>query len=50
MLSNIYSKAAGHMEAEFHMESLWVGGIKVCSYGVGHVTEMATMHILVKTL
>ena len=33
------------MEAKFQMESLWVGGIKVCSNGTGHVTKIAAMHL-----
>ena len=45
LLSNICCKAARPIEAKFHVELLWVGKVKVCSNGPGHVTKMATMPI-----
>ena len=45
ILSNICSKAAGHIEAKFHVEPLWVRGAKVSSNDPGHVTKMAAMTI-----
>ena len=46
MLSNIFcAKAAGPVELKFHIESLWVGRMKVCSNSLDHVSEMATMHV-----
>ena len=50
--SNIFSsETTGPIEATFHMEPPWDGGMKVCSNGPGHMTKMATMPIImVKTL
>ena len=33
----------------FHVEPPWDGGMKVCSNGPGHMTNMAAMPIKVKT-
>ena len=38
------------MEAKFHVESPWDGGMKVCSYSLGSMTKMATMPIYCKIL
>ena len=44
--SNIFSsETTWPAEANFHMESPWDGGMKVCSNGPGHMTKMATMPI-----
>ena len=29
----------------FHIQSPWIGGLKVCSWDLGHMTKMATMPI-----
>ena len=34
----------------FHMEPQWDGGTKVCSTGPGHITKMAAIPYIVKTL
>ena len=33
---------AAPIEAKFHMEPPWDGGMKNCSNGPGHMTNMAT--------
>ena len=50
--SNIFSsETTGPMyEAKFHVEPPWDGGMKVCSNGQGHMTNMATMPIYGKNL
>ena len=49
--SNIFSsETTVPIEAKFHMEAYWEGGMKVCSNGPGHMIKMATMPIyMVKT-
>ena len=44
------SETTGPIEAKFHMESPWDGGMKVCSNGPGHMTKMAAMPIYCKNL
>ena len=44
--SNIFSETAWPIEAKFHVEPPWVGGTKVCSGRLGHMTNMAAMPIL----
>ena len=49
--SNIFSyETTGTIEAKFHMEPPWDGGMKVCSNGPGHMTKMAAMPIYGKNL
>ena len=49
--SNIFfSETTGPIEAKFHMEPPWDGGMKVCSTGPGHMTKMAAMPIYGKNL
>ena len=49
--SNIFSsETIGPIEANFHVESSWDGGTKVCSNGPGHMTKMAAMPIYDKNL
>ena len=48
--SNISSETTGPMEAKFHMESPWEGGMKVRSNGPDHMTNMAAMPIYGKNL
>ena len=49
--SNIFSSETTEpIEAKFHMEPPWDGGMKVCSNGPGHMTKMATMPIYGKIL
>ena len=46
-LSNFFSLL---IEANFHVAPPWDGGMKVCSNGPGHMTNMAAMPIYGKTL
>ena len=49
--SNFFSlETARHIEAKFHVEPPWDGGMKVCSNGPGHMTNMAAMPIYGKNL
>ena len=44
--SNIFSsETTGPIEAKFHMESQWDGGMKVYTRGLGHMTKMTAMPI-----
>ena len=44
--SNIFfSKTAGPIKAKFYVEPPWVGGTKVCSRHLGHMTKMPSMPI-----
>ena len=43
-------ETARPIEAKFHVEPPWDGGMKVCSNGPGHMTKMATMLIYGKNL
>ena len=43
--SKIFSKTVGPIEAKFHVEPPWVGGTKVCSGYLGHMTKMAVTPI-----
>ena len=45
-----FSKTAGPIEAKFHVDPPWVGGTKVCSGHLGHMTKMAAMPIYDKNL
>ena len=51
-ISNIFSKTACRIKAKFYVEPPWVGGTKVCSRHLGHMTKMATKPrpYIVKTL
>ena len=40
-----FSKTAGPIEAKFHVETPWVGGTKVCSGDLRHMTKMAAKPI-----
>ena len=44
----IFSKSEGPIKAKFHMEPQWDRVTKVCFWGLGHMTKMATMPIYVK--
>ena len=48
--SNIFSETTWPIEAKFHMESLWDGGMKVCSNSPGHMIKMAAIPIYGKNL
>ena len=48
--SNISSETPGLIEAKFHVEPPWDGGMKVCSTDPGHMTSMAAMPIYGKNL
>ena len=49
--SNIFSsETTGPIEAKYHVEPPWDGGMKVCSNGPGLMTNMAAMHIYVQNL
>ena len=39
------SVTTGQVEAKFHLEPPWDGGMKAYSKGPGHMTKMATMPI-----
>ena len=45
VFSNIFYETTGQIEAKFHMEPPWEGGMKVCSNGPGHMTKMAARPI-----
>ena len=46
--SNIFtSETTGPIEATFHVELPWDGVTKVCSNGLGHLTNMAAIPIYV---
>ena len=48
---NIFSsETTGPMKIKLYMKILWVGGTKVCSNGLDHLTKMATMPIYGKNL
>ena len=47
--SNI-SETTGPIEAKFHVEPPWDGGMKICSNGPGHMTKRAAMFIYGKNL
>ena len=57
-ISNIFfSETACPIKAKFNVEPPWVGGTKVCSWHLGHMTKMAALPIygknpsyMVKTL
>ena len=45
-ISNIFfSKTARPIKAKFYVEPPWVGGTKVCSRHLGHMTKMAATPI-----
>ena len=49
--SNIFSsETTGLIEAKFHVEPPWDGGMKVYSNGPGDMTKMAAMPIYGKNL
>ena len=49
--SNIFSsETTGPIKANFHIETPWDGGTKICSNGPGHMTKMAAMPIYGKKL
>ena len=49
--SNIFSsETTGPIEAKFYVEIPWVGGTKVYSNDLGHMTKMAAMPIYGKNL
>ena len=43
-------QTAKSIEAKFHVEPPWDGGTKFCSNGPGHMTNMAAIPYMVKTL
>ena len=48
--SNIFfSQTTRPIKAKLCVESPWVGGTKVCSRHLGHMTKMAVTHIYGKT-
>ena len=49
-MSNYFSlETAGSIEAKFHVEPPWDGGMKDYKNGPGHMTSMTAMPIMVKT-
>ena len=49
IFSFFFSKATGQIEAKSHMEPPSVGGTKVCSQGLGHMTKMTPVPYMIKT-
>ena len=48
---NFFSwESARPIEAKFHVEPQWDGGMKVCPNDIGHMTKMATMPIYGKNM
>ena len=45
MLKHLFSETAGPIKAKFDVEPPWVGGTKVCSRHLGHMTKMAATPI-----
>ena len=43
--SNIFSEIAWPIKAKFYVEPPWVGGTKICSRHLGHMTKMAATPI-----
>ena len=43
-------ETARPIEAKFHVDPPWDGGMKVCSNDFGHLTKMATMLIYGKNM
>ena len=43
--SNIFSETAWPIKAKFYLEPPWVGGTKLCSRHLGHMTKMAATPI-----
>ena len=51
IISNFFSwEAARLIDAKFHVEPQWDGGMKVYSNSPGHMTKMATMPIYGKNM
>ena len=49
--SNFFSlQTVGPIEAKFHVEPLWNEGMKCCSNGPGHMSNVADMPIYGKNL
>ena len=46
--NTFYSETAEPIKAKFYVEPPWVGGMKVCSRHLGHMTKMATTPIYSK--
>ena len=46
----LFLETAKLIEAKFHVEPPWDGGMKLCSNGPDHMTSMAAMPIYGKTL
>ena len=44
-ISKIFSETACPIKAKFYVEPPWVGGTKVCSRHLGHMTKMAATPI-----
>ena len=49
--SNFFSlQTARPIEARFHVDHPWDGGMKICSNGPGHMTKVAVMPIYGKNI
>ena len=44
-ISNIFSETACPIKAKFYVEPSWVGGTKICSRHLGHITKIAATPI-----
>ena len=47
---HIGQRSSSPIKAKFYSEPLWVGGTKVCSRHLGHMTKLAASPIYGKTL
>ena len=50
MLKHLLHKTAWPIKAKFYVEPPWVGGTKVCSRHLGHMTKMTAMPIYVSKI
>ena len=48
--NSFFLETARPVEAKFHVDHPWDGGMKICSNGPGHMSKMAAMPIYGKTL
>ena len=48
--SDFSSETTGQIATKFHIQPPGPLGKKICSHGLGHMTNMATMHIYGKNL
>ena len=49
-LNLFFSKTAGQIKARLYVELPWIGGTKICSWHLGHMTKMAATPMYAKIL